>query len=444
MDDPVVQTQELEFQRVERINELAIELAHLAKSRRWAGALLKTLAAPEVAEVLQAPGAHAYLNRTIDGFSGLVSDLYSLEQIEQEREKTSAAHAGLKHAQAEAETLRDELGQLRAALDQRTEEALAARRDADAWRDTVSPFATFPLERLRRSIQSSDWDRPRFAAEKALAGALMSELAYLRVPESELADSSRFKLVPSHAYQFIVEHRLSVDFIGFLNRGDFGLPIVFEVPGAVFVGVATPTVVIVGVRGTATLYDTLAIDPAAWKESVVHAPGLSFHSGFYRTAVAAFGSLSREIRAKGWTDTPVCFTGHSMGASVASICHALWRGDGDVAETMRHCYGFAMPRYAHRHTIPTLRQPFHLYGSKDVFPAVPPRWLGYGDTRFECSVDSPGSGKGSIPYGVWQGLLSAWNRNGFFRHHMMEVYRRDVTACGAEIEAGLAAGWRAW
>lgn len=265
-----------------------------------------------------------------------------------------------------------------------------------AWQ--LQSLANVDLSDLWRRVNAVDWSKKDFSLDKAYVCSLFSYLAYLRVADFELADANRVNVIPCYAYQNIVRTGQIFDFDGFLRSGDFGEFFVIIRRYVIIIGIRTPNVIFVSMRGTKYLYDWLVnINSSKYRHDGDGGVS-SFHRGFFRAIVPCFEPISIELdKYLSKNPIPIYVTGHSLGGAIAAIMHALWGmtissryvQEGIVHNLLRahSCFTYGMPRYGDFNVIAKYRSPYHLYNEKDIVPTVPPRWLGFESCGSEYKVD---------------------------------------------------------
>ena len=251
------------------------------------------------------------------------------------------------------------------------------------------------LEEIRRIsplIYNNDWKESRFSLQKAYVCALFSKLAYLHVPQYELAERGRIKVVPCEEYQQITGRRLDVDVRAILSQAEFERSFVIESRYVVIIGARAPhnKFVVVAVRGTADRYDWF--DNLDARRHEFHDSACFFHRGFFKAIAACFEELGEKLMALDRNNVPIYVTGHSLGGAMAAILHALWAPNG-TSQTGYHgavihsAYTFGMPRYGNWRAVIEFPQPYHLYNAEDIVPSVPPTWLGFDSCLREFMLD---------------------------------------------------------
>lgn len=294
-----------------------------------------------------------------------------------------------------------------------------------------------PLTDAWPRIKKSDWQKPEFSLDKAYACALFAELAYRRIADFELENANRVNVVPCFAYQEIVRSGTAFDFDAFVRQADFVDFFTVLRRYAVVVGVRTPNVIFVSIRGTKYLYDWL-VNVNAQKSCIGRSENsVCFHRGFFRAISECFEPVSQELQKfLQQQELPIYVTGHSLGGALAAILHALW----DRAISIEHsplnnghrvptdsCFTFGMPRYGDRKAIHELRQPYHLYNDKDIVPTVPPRFLGFEHCLTEYRLDGKEierePDRVGLSFGSWIYRLAL---DKGISHHAMELYRERI------------------
>lgn len=302
------------------------------------------------------------------------------------------------------------------------------------------------LSRIRRFFNQINWTDPAFTAEKAYVTAIFSKIAYLHILDFEVRHHPMAKIVPCLTHWELIARGTTHDVREFLNALDLREPdlrdsFVITTRHVVAVGVATQKVIIVSLRGTRILSisDWMADLHVPRATAYVGNDEVRFHSGFYLAITDCLLQIAAEVQ-KRITDPsrtiPVYVVGHSLGGAMASIAFALdglrfsskYRyGSWMTADLRAHSsYTFGMPRYGDDRAV-RLRGPYHTYNDKDLFPGLPPRWLGFENTPLEFRADKKGS---LVPtaqdqQGV-QWWLSRANLARGVRHHPIERYIRHL------------------
>lgn len=268
--------------------------------------------------------------------------------------------------------------------------------------------------------------------------ALFSELAYYHIPQWELDDKKRAKLIPCEVYRALVagtggsSSGVAIDFQSLdLPRG-----FVVADRGVVAVGMVLNRLLFIGFRGTQFLFD--------WKVNLrsklvpVNAgfhlrPPFIFntvcgrlHSGFSEEAARISIRVLEAIRDANFGEIDHVFlTGHSLGGAVAAISENFIK----VAPTSVCILG--APRYSDFSAYISLSHspPAQVRRAGDVVPTVPPKAFGYADHPYEFTT----SGTEYVdpaPYSLKFGGLIRWFQflAGRFEPHDIEAYRNELGA----------------
>lgn len=301
-------------------------------------------------------------------------------------------------------------------------------------------YAIHEVRRLVDSLSSPIDDR---SPTVRYLCALISELAYYHVPQWEMDNRKRAKLIPCEAYR---------DRVGGAGRRPSNQRVEFEkldLPrgfavadrGVVAIGLVINRLLFVGFRGTQFLFDwrvNLGAKLVPVNARLHFRPHFTFstasgrlHSAFAEEANRISTLVRDAIRDSNLGDIDYVFlTGHSLGGAVAAISENFIR----VAPTSVCIFG--APRYADLSWYVTLRDgpPAHVRGARDAVPTVPPRAFGYADHPYEFSTD----GREYVdraPYSSTLGVLIRWVLflGMRFQAHDMETYRNELgTTAGAQ------------
>jgi len=260
-----------------------------------------------------------------------------------------------------------------------------------------------------------------------------------------LEASDRVKVIPCSAYQRIVRERRRIDFEQMMHSLDFGQFFVVIRRYAIVVGVRTPNVIIIAIRGTTYLYDW-SVNLRASKHVVrvghhfEDFGEVGFHNGFFRAIHPCLGPVSQKIASLNMShrdDTPIYVTGHSLGGALSAIFHILWRRqplksgvyEGGISRSERTdaSYTFGMPRYGDMRAVTQCVTPYHLYNDLDVVPTVPPKWLGFENCFSEFKLDGTSlenvQGRESVKFASW--LMRLMTGKGTM-NHAIEIYRERI------------------
>jgi hypothetical protein len=257
------------------------------------------------------------------------------------------------------------------------------------------------------------WDRDERSWIKGYIMACFSELVYLRMSKYELRGKDKYKIIPSMALRFLLEHDIEIDIDQMMPElGDIRAA-TGESGRIVFGAFPFPKFTIIAVRGTMPWLEDWLID---LDERKIKVGPLGYHAGFYLEAKGALSDLAASVPA----DKPIYFTGHSLGGALAGILPHLWQG----GQCLMTPYTFASPRFGNQ--MAAELTPVYAYvRSADPGPHVPPRSAGFRSSGWPPTV---------IPTGdVW---LSGWKvlraPRKALAAHSMEQYRKLMgEECGA-------------
>lgn len=298
-----------------------------------------------------------------------------------------------------------------------------------------------PIKNIWKYLNGVNWSEPGFELRKAHAMALFSELAYFKIPDFELKNANRVNLIPSKAYQDALTSGNVEDFDSLVRSLEFGEYFVVVRRYAVVVGVRTPNMIVVAIRGTTDLYDWFT-NLRALRYNPEGGHGTArFHKGFYRAISACLEPVSLELRrliGARQEQVPIYVTGHSLGGAMAAIMHAIWSmviggewlHDGMAERRLRTIagYTFGMPRYGNFSAVANYRAPYHMYNDFDIVPTVPPKWLGFENSFNEFRLDGVSlesvQSRESLKFLSWISLLLTGRG---VAHHSIEIYRDRIS-----------------
>jgi hypothetical protein len=242
------------------------------------------------------------------------------------------------------------------------------------------------LAKVWQLISSAKWNTIGFDLKEAYVCCILSSLAYAFIPEFELRENSRFKVVPSNLFRSTFLRQTSYSTTE-LQRLDFGDPFVIFGQYTVVIGMRMGDIIFVAVRGTAGLYD--------WRWNVdfrkVAGAGGMLHRGFSEAANESLEKLKQHVDSLRTPRTRVYITGHSLGGAITSILF------GKSELSAFSAYTFGMPRYGDRAAVSAIAQgrpPHHIRDRADIVPSVPPKWSGFGDSQTVLMLDEGGRAHG--------------------------------------------------
>lgn len=275
--------------------------------------------------------------------------------------------------------------------------------------------------------------------------ALFAELAYYHVPQWEIDDKKRAKLIPCDAYQALVARGFSTDIGILLNELDLPRSFVVADRGAIAVGLVINQLLFVGIRGTQFLFDwkiNLRSRLVPVNSRFRFRPPFVFstvfgrlHSGFGEESVRISTRILDAIRDSNLGNIDHVFlTGHSMGGAVAAIAENFVK----VAPTSVCIFG--APRYSDLSAYISLPNgpPAQVRRHGDVAPIVPPKLFGYVDHPYEFGTDGMPYIDPSL-YSSTFGSLLRWVRffSGRSEPHSMESYRYELGVTAGASGASL-------
>lgn len=296
-------------------------------------------------------------------------------------------------------------------------------------------FAIYEVHSLVGSLPSPIDDR---SPTVRYLCALFAELAYYHVPQWEIDDKKRAKLIPCEAYRSLIASptgrptNSTVDF----QKLDLPRGFVVEDRGVVAVGMVVNRLLFIGFRGTQFLFDwrvnlrsKLVPVNARFRISprfVFSTVSGRLHSGFAEEATRISTRVLDAIRDSNLGDVDHVFlTGHSLGGAVAAISENFLK----VAPTSVCILG--APRYSDLSAYISLPDgpPAQVRRPDDVVPTVPPRAFGYADHPYEFTT-SGAEYVDPAPYSSFFGGLIRWAQflAGRFQPHDIETYRNELGA----------------
>jgi hypothetical protein len=299
----------------------------------------------------------------------------------------------------------------------------------------MSPYdpALHPWKYLTPQL---NWNDAQFDPTKAYVCCLFAQFAYLHVPDFELIGTDRLKLVPCLSFRDLINAGIAQDVRQVLIRYDFRQSFVVATALAIAIGVATPLMIVIAIRGTSPWYSyadwIINLDAKKLSGgSIFKNPVL--HRGFYEATKDLCYKLSLELQKWLGKSLPIYVVGHSLGGAMSSVLFGLWKHLlPEISELIRptSAYTFGAPRYATADAIQMLQPPYHIYDPRDLVPSVPPKWrrllkFNFSDGRPECEYALSGGE-----------LVSGPRRKAILKrvkHHLIENYRKallDVTQQG--------------
>ncbi|WP_404654355.1 lipase family protein [Raoultella terrigena] len=277
--------------------------------------------------------------------------------------------------------------------------------------------------------------------------ALFSELAYYHIPQWEIDQKKRIKLVPCESYRSWIKGGGAAIDLNIITR-NFDFP-GFEIstPGVVAIGRLINKKLFIGIRGTAFLYDwrlnvraklaavNTEVKHDHWLLKLITVKNVRFHSGFAYEALRLYPLIKKALNDKNLDPEDIYICGHSLGGAVAAILQEL------LLDKIKSVYIFAAPRYADLSAYfnRDITPPIQTRRPGDIVPIVPPRFMGYVDHPHELSTDGTEYFDPSL-YSRLFGDLIRWGcfLFGRLKSHNMETYRNEVGQSSGISGANLA------
>jgi hypothetical protein len=279
---------------------------------------------------------------------------------------------------------------------------------------------------LRMMIANQDWKDTAFTIEKAFVCCNLSSLAYENIPEWELRNNSRIKIIPCGAYQEIIRNGVVPDNNALFLSNESGQYFVVNRRYACVTVLVTRNVVFVAIRGTQAAYDWCINFNArkvkiGWHREI-------YHRGFYKAMLACLDEVTSEIRKRAnYKEIPVVVTGHSLGGAMAAIFRRFYDSEYYYrSHRFSPAYTFGMPRYGNMSAV-SISSPYHIYNELDIVPTVPPRAMGFENCANEYRLDGVfienANRADNAHFYHWIWNLATLKS---IRQHFMEVYLERI------------------
>ncbi|MDQ0885913.1 putative lipase [Paenibacillus sp. V4I9] len=244
------------------------------------------------------------------------------------------------------------------------------------------------LEEIINSVRDGIWDNYEFTLQKAYITSILSEMAYLHIPEFERQDINRLKIIPCRKYWTIIEEEKSFDIRRHVQRNashneEIKVVFIIETRNIISIGIKCRNVLFVTLRGTHHIYRDNLVNIKARK--VKRRYNEKYHSGFYREVSRIYGKFKRELGLHTDNDTKVVFTGHSLGGALATILYkaCLGRAFRHTYYGLFSCFVFGMPRVGNSYATECGETHYSILNKLDVIPTLPSRYFGYSDAKNE-------------------------------------------------------------
>lgn len=197
---------------------------------------------------------------------------------------------------------------------------------------------------------------------------------------SELRKSLLFAELAMIAYNDDAEVREAVSVIG------FDQVVFFDRDGSQAYKIANQNEVVITCRGT---------EPNEWNDIQADANAIAalaetagkVHSGFKQEVDDLWPMIEKELKG---CDQPIYFTGHSLGAAMATICaQRCFLSHMDAMPKELYTYG--SPRVGCKKYINYCELDYKRWvNNNDIVTRVPPPWMGYRHTGTEFYINSKG------------------------------------------------------
>lgn len=265
-------------------------------------------------------------------------------------------------------------------------------------------FESHLNEAFQLASRIPNWEEAHFSWKKAYVASVFSALAYEEVPQFELANSKRAKIIPCDRYQSHVSRWESLRQPASIRNLNLEYKIEAVIRGRVIAIITRmANVIFVSFRGTTFSFNDLIrdVDCKKIQYSLGYGPTVQIHRGFFDALMDCFDEVvdflcaMRASQSKN-QHTPLYITGHSLGGAMAAIFHARLN---EVAGMYRHryrhrvlpaisCYSFGMPRYGDTTAKFSLPQPIHIFNELDMVPTFPPYGMDYSDVPGEKTINA--------------------------------------------------------
>jgi triacylglycerol lipase len=187
-------------------------------------------------------------------------------------------------------------------------------------------------------------------------------------------------------------------------------------------------------------------EPHEWNDLKADANALTvlaevgrIHCGFKREVDDLWPIIEQHIKEN---QRPVWFTGHSLGAAMATICAGRCKLSS-IPSNPKSLFTFGCPRVGNRTYIRAVNIPHYRWvHNNDIVTRIPPKWLGYKHSGFELYLDSDGQLRDVYSWqrsrdrfrglciGLFRGKLD------YFSDHPIATYIERIRACWFAYQKG--------
>lgn len=235
-----------------------------------------------------------------------------------------------------------------------------------------------------------DWKSDSFCIKKSYICSLLSQLAYEHIPQFELKQNSRIKIIPQESYTLKLRQKQTFNISEVLNNMDFRESFIIESEHIIVIGFTLRDTIFLTIRGTQSLYDAL-VDLNIRKRSFRYNKHVRFHRGFYNAVEAEYKNIAQNLSK--YKNCNMYITGHSLGGAMASILFNQFKFDTKLCSLLKKnnvslisCYTYGMPRFCSIKVSYELIPTFQIYNTNDVVPLLPPKLFGYNNFKKEYEL----------------------------------------------------------
>ncbi len=180
-------------------------------------------------------------------------------------------------------------------------------------------------------------------------------------------------------------------------------------------------------------------EPHEWNDLKADANALTvlaevgrIHRGFKREVDDLWPIIEQAIREN---QRPVWFTGHSLGAAMATICAGRCKLSS-IPSNPKALYTFGSPRVGNRTYIRAVNIPHYRWvHNNDIVTRIPPKWLGYKHSGYELYLDHHSQLREVFSWqrsrdrfrGLWTGLFRG--KLDYLSDHPIATYIRAIQGC---------------
>ncbi|NHA07384.1 lipase family protein [Mucilaginibacter sp. HC2] len=250
------------------------------------------------------------------------------------------------------------------------------------------------LHKLWPALNRTDWNLKAYTLEKTAICCAFSRMAYWQIPKYELEGHDNLKIMPSRDYLEFVKKKQCRTVKELLQQADFGQNFIIETKSLVLIALDVKGTLFIAIRGTASFHEAYT-DLKFRTIGIKGDRSIRYHKGFYEAVTECIDQLVIKLH-KFDPDIRIYITGHSLGGAMSAILHTLMSGSNafehnKYAQALKgyrshSCYTFGMPRFGNKEAV-NISSPFSFYREGDIVPGLPPRFLGYANSRYEYRID---------------------------------------------------------